>query len=193
MRLQTWKKVLIVSAITISSGCSGRGYFIDRARDTADIFTLTAGLSAGAGARVGPLHAGLGCQLDLVGLRGGLFAVMPWPNGTVWAHEVETTAWSNEKYVPLQEDCENRHKNFVAEGYPLISIVMPQDGKETMPRMPLLHPYYTQLEVFAGLVYGVRVGFNPGELIDFLLGWTTLDIYNDDLGSRGGTTTMPDR
>jgi hypothetical protein len=36
-------------------------------------------------------------------------------------------------------------------------------------------------EIVAG---GLRVGFNPGELVDFLLGWTTLDIYNDDLGTR---------
>ncbi len=42
--------------------------------------------------------------------------------------------------------------------------------------------YYTQLEVAAGaLLVGARVGFNPGELLDFLLGWTTLDIYGDDV------------
>lgn len=42
--------------------------------------------------------------------------------------------------------------------------------------------YYTQLEVAAGLGYTVRLGFNPGELLDFLLGWTTIDIFGDDVG-----------
>ena len=29
---------------------------------------------------------------------------------------------------------------------------------------------------------GVRVGFNPVEFVDFLLGWFGLDILNDDDG-----------
>ena len=29
-----------------------------------------------------------------------------------------------------------------------------------------------------------RAGVNVGELIDFLLGWTTLDIFGDDLGAK---------
>ncbi len=46
-----------------------------------------------------------------------------------------------------------------------------------------LLPYCTQIEVVAGALGGLRAGFHPGELIDFLLGWTTLDIYNDDMGA----------
>jgi hypothetical protein len=42
--------------------------------------------------------------------------------------------------------------------------------------------YYTQIEAAAGLWYTVRLGFNPGELLDFLLGWTTIDILSDDVG-----------
>jgi len=41
--------------------------------------------------------------------------------------------------------------------------------------------YYTEGEVALGCHYTVRLGVNPGELLDFLLGWTTLDIYGDDL------------
>ncbi len=32
-----------------------------------------------------------------------------------------------------------------------------------------------------GLGGTLRLGFNPGELLDFLLGWFTIDIYNDDI------------
>ena len=32
------------------------------------------------------------------------------------------------------------------------------------------------------LFAGVRLEINLGELLDFVLGWTTLDIFNDDIG-----------
>ena len=51
-------------------------------------------------------------------------------------------------------------------------------------RGPWIHPYFTDLEVAAGFIATFRVGANPGELIDFLLGWTTLDIFSDDLEAR---------
>ena len=41
--------------------------------------------------------------------------------------------------------------------------------------------YYTQLEVFIGALGTLRLGLNPGELVDFSLGWTGIDIYGDDL------------
>ncbi|MDT8390564.1 MAG: hypothetical protein RRC34_08670 [Lentisphaeria bacterium] len=44
--------------------------------------------------------------------------------------------------------------------------------------------YYTQIEVVVGVLGSIRLGFNPGELLDFILGWTTLDIYGDELGKR---------
>ena len=44
--------------------------------------------------------------------------------------------------------------------------------------------YYTDIECVAGFLLLIRIGFNPGELLDFLLGWTTLDIYDDDIGKR---------
>ena len=43
--------------------------------------------------------------------------------------------------------------------------------------------YWTQIEVTAGAGPSVRVGFNPGELVDFLVGWFGVDLYNDDIAS----------
>lgn len=40
-------------------------------------------------------------------------------------------------------------------------------------------PY--QLEVSGGLVFGLRLGFNVGELVDFVVGWFGFDIFDDDL------------
>jgi len=39
-------------------------------------------------------------------------------------------------------------------------------------------------EVAAGCIGGARVGVNPFEILDFLLGFTTLDIGGDDEGER---------
>ena len=48
----------------------------------------------------------------------------------------------------------------------------------------------TQCELAAGLGPTVRLGFNPGELVDFILGWTTLDIYGDDPYPNGYETKV---
>ncbi|MFP4055377.1 MAG: hypothetical protein ACLF0G_00735 [Candidatus Brocadiia bacterium] len=36
------------------------------------------------------------------------------------------------------------------------------------------------LEVGGSALASLRVGFSPGQLLDFLAGWTTLDIAGDD-------------
>jgi hypothetical protein len=45
-------------------------------------------------------------------------------------------------------------------------------------------PYYSQIEVVAAAGVSLRIGFNPGELLDFFLGWFGVDIYHDDLSKR---------
>ncbi len=42
--------------------------------------------------------------------------------------------------------------------------------------------YFTAIEVEAGLGLTVRLGVNPGELVDLVLGLFTIDIYRDDIG-----------
>lgn len=54
------------------------------------------------------------------------------------------------------------------------SMVAPQ------ARKPLFHPFYTQVEVVGGLVGTLRVGLNPGEFVDFLLGFARIDFFDDD-------------
>jgi hypothetical protein len=69
------KKVIhIVLAVVLASmtGCASTGrYFADRGRDAADIATVCVGVGAGAKVQIGPVHAGLIANTDLVGLRGG--------------------------------------------------------------------------------------------------------------------------
>ena len=52
---------------------------------------------------------------------------------------------------------------------------------------------YTDIEVTAALFRGFSIGFNPGELLDFLAGFICLDLYGDDISlcSKRGRS-MPD-
>lgn len=49
--------------------------------------------------------------------------------------------------------------------------------------------FYTGFEAVAGAVVSLRLGANPGELVDFLLGFAGVDVMGDDVGEavgRGG-------
>ncbi|GIX42160.1 MAG: hypothetical protein KatS3mg129_1893 [Leptospiraceae bacterium] len=41
--------------------------------------------------------------------------------------------------------------------------------------------FYTDAQIQLGLYYGITIGINIGELVDFIIGIFTLDILNDDL------------
>ena len=62
----------------------------------------------------------------------------------------------------------------------------PESEKDENPRALPSHGRrawykYSSIEVAAALFAGFSVGFNPGELIDFLAGFACLDLYGDDL------------
>jgi hypothetical protein len=70
-----------------------------------------------------------------------------------------------------------RGKNYNAWGYvPFVTTGF--EDTETNPA------YFTQIEVVGGFGLVLRLGFNPGELLDFVLGWATVDIYGDDSATK---------
>ncbi len=77
---------------------------------------------------------------------------------------------------------------FGEEGFSLgINSVSDKRNKNIIARSPFplyAHspkaPFYTQIEVMGGFLFSVRAGFNVGELLDFILGWGGIDIYQDD-------------
>ncbi len=64
---------------------------------------------------------------------------------------------------------------------PAILSYLPKESKK-----PNGYPneYKYQMELFVAVYYGIRVGINFSELVDFLLGFTTLDILGDDVENR---------
>lgn len=53
--------------------------------------------------------------------------------------------------------------------------------KEKLKPFGYSKTYLYQIEFTIGIYYGIRFGFNPSELLDFLLGITTYDLNDDDL------------
>ena len=163
-----------LSVAAVATGCS-TPYMVDRARDAADIFTATTGMGAGAKARVGPVQLGAIANADMLGLRGGKCGdvvwyetctrdvLAPWPR--------KDGMFGEERFAhEAKRDVTNtRGKDFAA------TAPLPVLGFSKQPE------YYTQIDIVIGVLGSLRLGFNPGELLDFILGWTTLDIYGDDL------------
>ena len=175
-----------------ASGCvSAGGYFTDRWRDAKDIFSVSVGTGGGAKARVGPLQAGVFLNTDVAGFRGGTGFVVHdncWSPGSnvfdfvspvpaadffgAWLTSAETFAPEN-AWADFDPVAVERGKTYYAL-FPWVPFV-------TVANQPC---YYTQIDVAVGAGGTLRVGFNPGELVDFLLGWTTLDIFGDDVEAR---------
>jgi hypothetical protein len=88
--------------------------------------------------------------------------------------------WSMDVFRPSHVP-EERGKRIDAHGYgPFLYLSMGEGGAGES----LLPHEYTQIEIVGGVGGTLRVGFNPGELLDFILGWTTVDIFNDDLEAK---------
>lgn len=175
--------VLLSAACAFCSGCASSGYLKDRMRDGADIFTATAGKGIGAETRIGPVHAGFLGVGDRAGLRGGQFLPLRSSAGPSF---IDSGAYGGEycigvfgyEYFGTMSGTEARARR---KEFKTMFCVIPKD-QPLKSGKPVLNPsYWTQIEVVAGVGISLRLGFNPGELLDFLLGFATIDIYGDDI------------
>lgn len=202
--MRTMVVLLLLVAACALSGCASR-YWTDRGRDAMDIFTAQIGYGGGAKARVGPLQAGLLMDIGLAGLRGG----------SLLGDEEFIPAYAE---IPVKQDYDVllfgieafegdtianlRGKSFQSDhiflAWPVNLENRPESAVYAMEHRVIYNPwpFFTQMEAVAGLFLNIRLGANPGELLDFLLGWTTLDIYGDDLGvlklEPVGSAPMPE-
>jgi len=178
---------MLLFLAVFATGCvSTGGYFADRGHDGADIFTATIGIGAGAKVRVGPLNTGLLFAGDYAGLRGGTaFRGFDATEGDFVTPIPLFGEWGPLCAIDQYNLGYARRKDFIAgsEGLPLFVTDVHGTGRNA--KASQRRPYYfTQIEIVAGLGGTIRLGFNPGELLDFILGWTTIDIFNDDLERR---------
>ena len=130
---------------------------------------------------VGPAQLGTLYNIDMYGLRGGGFGAVPWYENhtremlfpfpfSLFDSGMDIAGFGEERFCYQSRSTPAlRGKGYIARvPFPLI-------GVANQPE------YYTQFELFLGVFGTLRLGFNPGELLDFLLGWSTIDIYSDDL------------
>ena len=189
------RTVVLLALAMVGSGCGACGYMADRRRDAGDMFTATIGRGGGATARVGPLHAGLYYGEDRIGLRCGEcfwthkryddtsmtldpLIVLPNVGGGPWAF------WGDR--FERGRVAELRGKAHYVDGicpflcFPRLSESDVRVGR----RFPV--QYLTQIEIALGFVKTVRLGINPGEVLDFVIGWTTFDVFADDIAEIEG-------
>ena len=183
----------LLSLCGILSGCATGSYMLDRGHDIADIMNVTLGKGFGVSVHAGPAHVGLFGGNDNVGIRGGTLR-------TKW-HQESSLGWSG-LFDPLiafpggdgistgyewfrapfdgSDIAELRGKIYEVEGIsPFIMIPKKKFPPDSNPAY-----YFTQLEASVGLGLSIRIGLNPGELVDFMFGWFGTDIYSDDLSGR---------
>jgi hypothetical protein len=165
-------------AATLVTGCA-TPYIIDRGRDAADIFTAAVGVGAGAKARIGPLAQGVCVNLNYLGIQDGRafcgYEKHENDNGMDGAFLLYTFSLSNRSEI-----VRNRNKSYL--GFHLLGVACPFSIEGEEVEYP--KSYFTQIEVIAGFCGTIKLGFNPGELLDFILGWTTIDIFSDDFEAR---------
>ncbi len=177
----------------VGGGCASPGYLTDRWRDASDVFTVAVGVGVGAKVRVGPVAPGLIVSHDFAGLRAGTcflgnsnplesdvaapfpIALRSWDNKVSFGHDVFSLQLFNQATERPRESLVIQRKKDVVIMNPLPCIALGKHASD-----------YTQIEAVVGIGGSLRLGFNAGELIDFILGWTTLDIYHDDkVGASG--------
>jgi hypothetical protein len=178
---------LFCIAIVFSGYVAPRAYFKDRLWDSGDIVTLTTGIGLGAQVRTGPAHVGcLKYNVDRYGWRNG------WPKiakiDVFYFYTVDWTFLTTDLNVTGEE----RGKGFKIVGG-FVDATDPKPWAVGLPFLssleyggdpefnPLFHPYYSQAEVCLGLLGSMRAGINPGEFVDFLLGWVGIDFFDDDI------------
>ena len=187
--------LLCALLVSINVGCTGIGYVADRGRDLGDVFTMTLGYGAGAKARLGGVQVGVLGMNTLVGVQGGdgITADRAW-HGVLYEPANMEYNWGVFGFEGFsgQEYAFQRGKAYAAPAIAIFS--WPEnwreyiarhgdpDMAERVPDYPFNGaPYFAQIEVVAAAGPAIRLGVNVAEAIDFVLGWTTLDIFADDL------------
>lgn len=166
-----------------SASCQGTGYFADRANDFADSFTLvgTAGPEISAGFHATDLaHVSVGGgfhgEAGLIGRKLGVASVATYglpfvpflEDGILHGRYVFTEVGGGWEAEDVEDECYLIH------------------AIEAGPTNPDVDPWRAfDLEVSATVLVGARIGFSPGEFVDFLAGLVGLDPRGDDSKTIG--------
>lgn len=178
-----------LTALALLLSCTGCSYATARFRDFGDMFRLegSVGLGLQAHATVGELaHIGVGSSWrSSAGLQYG-----------EWVGRSEIT----EDHFPLsyiytivEPDRASFHS--LDESTPGVLArhrcygIVPGEWNDGELYKNPIHYFDLEVAVLAGVV-GLEVGFSLGEFVDWLLGWFTIDIADDDSDEARKTRTL---
>ena len=180
---------LTLLAVTLLAGCTSQERE-RRAADWAEVLTLTVGEGVGAKARLGPAQLGLYRGADKAGLRAGSLGSSSWDSHDnydyVWAFYGREffEGWQNTRppLSPKKTTAATQRFPFIVSPYaPYPNRWHDIQGDERLASGAQNAAYRTQCEIALGLGFTVRLGANPGEFVDAVLGHFGADIYGDDL------------
>lgn len=114
--------------------------------------------------QLGPFMTGLGIA------GGSGFGLRSGGMGVYDTEEMNLLYGGLKEFVPRGVDQQR------GKGYDFDYVAIPHTGSASNGWFN-----WFQIEAALGIVVGVRAGFNPAEMLDFVLGWTTVDICHDDL------------
>ena len=168
-----------ILVMLLLAGCA-TPYMQDRKHDAADIFTVTVGTGAGAKARAGPITVGLLGNNDLFGFRKGCSLAPHHDLGSLGMMDLTCTLLSYEAFGSGWGGiAKDRGKYYEAKGICGLTWAEIWGWKEAPWNANI--PYYTQIDAVLGVGGSLRLGVNAGELLDFIIGWSTFDIFADDV------------
>ncbi|NQT87691.1 HEAT repeat domain-containing protein [bacterium] len=156
----------------------------DRRRDAADIATLMTGNGNGFKVRASIVNIGILSCRDRNGLR----------LGRTWEGETQYKGFQGGDFSNLiyslemamsDREPDPRGKRIIANGVLCLSVPIYWYYIPTTEEGAC--EYMTDIEMVLAFRKSVRVGVNPGEMLDYVLGWTTLDLYGDDIAKSEWT------
>jgi len=196
--------------LLVALAAPGCGYLESRARDLADVVRVSVGCPAGftygegvrlpapcflAEARAMQVGWGVGFAKTLrIGIehkgRGGIFEEYEYafPVTTIlWLSNYDNNDyvfgyWSYYRATASVADPDYKHDALYFIGLVPNKEVAPvtEYGSRLLFADMALEDYFWIEGGAAALVVSVRVGLNPAELLDFIAGFATLDIFGDD-------------
>ena len=190
---RTIPAMLVLVAALLTTGCADfKTYIKDRGNDLADCFTARAGIAYGLGVRTQVTNyvrvsAGIGSYSGKWVGYFGRNRVDESPLEQAWIGLPFSVLYlfSTEFRVGRSKD------DWTASLLGVHVEEFRRPNPQWSPGVPLVREkFFIEVGATLGAV-GFDLGFNPVEFVDFLLGWTTLDITGDDAGTGAAPESPP--